>query len=61
MNFDNEALEIQAREKTTSSTNGASQSGCLNVEEYKSLHRKFKSKWIKGLNISTATLNMIEE
>ena len=60
--------EIHTGNKIASSTNGAGQTGCLHVEEYRrridpypSLFTKLKSKYIKDLNIKPDTVNLVEE
>ena len=58
-------LKLYNGKKNASSTNGAGITGCQYVQElidpYLSLWTKFKSKWIKDLNINLTTLNLIEE
>jgi hypothetical protein len=62
LTFDKEANPYNGKRRA-SSTNGASLTGCLHVDDCKYLSpcKKLKSKWIKDLNVKPDLLNLIEQ
>ena len=58
--------EMQNGQKKASSTNGATQTGCQNIKEWKLIHichpvQIHKSEWIKDFKRKLDLLNLLKE